>query len=52
MKPTRKTQPYRKGKTRPSGPTLCSILLGKPGFAPHPLDAQRKLQKRRPNRRK
>lgn len=47
MKPTRKTQPYRKGKAREAGPTLRSILEGKPAFMPHPSQSRRRLRKRR-----
>lgn len=47
MKPSRKTQPYRKGKVRPPGTTLASMLAGKPKFGPNPQDAKRRLRKRR-----
>lgn len=47
MKPTRKTQPYRKGKPRPPGKTLGAMLRGEPANRSHPLNAKRKLTKNR-----
>lgn len=47
MKPTRRTQPYRKGRPRPTGATLQAMLRGKPAYRQHPLEAQRKLRKNR-----
>lgn len=41
----RQPQPYRKG-ARPAGPSLASMLLGKPKYMPHPKDALRAAQKR------
>lgn len=36
MKPTRKTQPYRKGRPRPPGRTLEAMLRG--WMKPNPVD--------------
>lgn len=47
MRPTRRTQPYRKGRPRKPGPTLGAMLRGEPVNRPHPLNARRKLQKNR-----
>lgn len=47
MKPTRRTQPYRKKKARPAGATLEAILRGEPALRPHPLSSQRRLRKSR-----
>lgn len=51
MKPTRRTQPYRKiyrkGETRPKTRSLEAILKGEPAQRPHPLKSQRRLRKRR-----
>lgn len=47
MKPTRKTQPYRRSKTRPAGATLEAILRGQPATMPHPSASRRRLRKRR-----
>lgn len=48
MKPTRRTQPYRKtGKVRPAGTTLASMLAGRPATAPNPQDSKRRLRKHR-----
>jgi len=47
MKPTRKTQPYRKNKARTPGQTLEAILRGEPTQKRHPAAARRSLQKNR-----
>lgn len=47
MKPTRRTQPYRKKRPRPQGKTLAAMLRGEPANRPHPLNAKRKLTKNR-----
>lgn len=47
MKATRRTQPYRKKRPRPQGPTLEAMLRGEPGKRPHPLKARRYLQRKR-----
>lgn len=51
MKPTRKTQPYRRGSgpqgTRAPGTVLNAMLKGKPASLPNPQDAKRKLAARK-----
>lgn len=46
-KASRKTQPYRKLKPRPAGPSLAAILRGGPAVGRNPMDPQRRLKKRR-----
>ena len=45
MKPTRRTQPYRKGP-RDASPVLSAILAGKPTYGANPADYQRALAAR------
>jgi hypothetical protein len=49
MKPTRKTQPYRKGPRTP-GIVLTNMKRGRTLFGQHPSDGARKAMKRRKRR--
>lgn len=42
-----RTQPYRRKRDRPPGPTLDAILKGSPAYLPNPMDMRRQMQKRR-----
>lgn len=44
MKPTRATQPYRKG-AREQSSALSAMLAGRPTYLPNPQDIQRKRLK-------
>lgn len=44
MKPSRRTQPYRRGDRAP-GAALRAMLLGKPFFLANPADYQRQLRR-------
>lgn len=44
MIPTRKTQPYRKGRRSP-GAALRAMLLGKPMYSSNPADFTRAIQR-------
>lgn len=44
VKPTRATQPYRKGARRP-GAALAAMLKGKPGYLPNPQGLKRRMQR-------
>lgn len=52
MRPTRLTQPYRKGSARLAGPTLYSMLAGRAKGQMHPMDPFRlaavRARRRRP----
>lgn len=52
MKPTRKTQPYRKGAPRPQGRTLAAMLRGAKLDGHNPMDLQREIQKQFHRRKK
>ncbi len=49
MKPSRRTQPHRKGGRAP-GSALSAMLAGKPKFMVNPMDAKRRMQKKRRGR--
>lgn len=40
---TRKTQPYRAGKTPPPGPVADAMKRGAPAVGANPMDLKRKL---------
>ncbi len=44
MKPTRRTQPYKRGNREPSS-TLAAMLAGRPSFLNNPADAIRLRRK-------
>lgn len=46
-KMTRRNQPYRRRVGRPIGPSLTAMLKGAPMGLPNPMDAQRRMVKRR-----
>jgi hypothetical protein len=46
MRMTRRSQPYRRRKGRPQGPTLTAMLKGAPFALPNPMDQQRAFRKR------
>jgi hypothetical protein len=46
-KRTRRTQPYRRKVGRPAGQSLTAMLRGAPWGLPNPMDAQRRMVKRR-----
>jgi hypothetical protein len=46
LKRTRRSQPYRKRRGRPTGPSLTAMLKGAPMFLPNPQDQKRAFQKR------
>jgi hypothetical protein len=46
-KMTRRVQPYRRKGLRPNGPTLTAMLRGAPWGLPNPIDAHRRMVKRR-----
>ena len=46
LKLTRRAQPYRRRKGRPTGPTLTAMLKGAPMGLPNPMDQRRAFQKR------
>jgi hypothetical protein len=47
MRPTRRTQPYRKkGLGRPGGRPLAAMLAGRTVTGHNPQDAKRELEKR------
>lgn len=50
MRPTRRTQPFRKGLSSP-GPVRAMMRAGKPAGMSNPIDVQRKLLKSRRRRR-
>lgn len=43
MRPTRRTQPYRKGP-REAGDPLRAMLIGSPEYLPNPQDVARETQ--------
>lgn len=43
--PTRRTQPYSDPMNRPQTPQLSAMLVGKPMFAPNPIDHRRQMQR-------
>lgn len=45
MKPTRTSQPYRKGARQP-GPALSAMTKGAPAFLPNPAALTRMAQRR------
>jgi hypothetical protein len=51
MRPTRRTQPYRKGKLGPTGPSLSAMLRGAPAGKENPVEGKRRAQKRGRRRR-
>lgn len=44
--PSRASQPYRQGGTRPQGPALAAMLGGRTLFGQNPMDAQREIERR------
>lgn len=50
MKPTRRTQLYRKGGMRPPGGALTAMMRGRPATSPHPSAAMREAQRKRKKR--
>lgn len=46
-KMTRRSQPYRRKRGRPQGPTLSAMLKGAPQGLPNPMDIHRRAVKRR-----
>lgn len=46
MRPTRRTQPYRKGQRRRGGLADAMMRAGRPAGAPNPQDQQRQLAKK------
>ena len=46
MKPSRRAQPYRKGRRAPTGPTANAMKRGKPFHMPNPQDRKRRTAKR------
>jgi hypothetical protein len=46
MRPTRRSQPYRKGVPRPQGRTLAAMLRGSSATMGNPQDVQREMTKR------
>lgn len=44
MRPTRRSQPYRKGAAPIIGPARDAMRAGKPAGSPNPMDVQRKLK--------
>jgi hypothetical protein len=46
MRPTRRSQPYRKGaETRTGGSALSAMLKGRPAFMPNPQQLHRDLHR-------
>jgi hypothetical protein len=49
MRPSRRTQPYRKG-SRQAGPSLSAMLRGRTGYGYNPMDLHRHMLRRRRRR--
>lgn len=52
MRPSRRTQPYRKGTPRQKGPALANMKRGKTIYGQHPQDIPRLASKRAARRRR
>ena len=52
MKPTRRSQPYRKGRPRPAGRALGNMQRGRTVYGTNPKDVERLAQKRLARKRK
>jgi hypothetical protein len=50
MKPSHRTQPFRRGSGREAGPALSAMLRGRSAFGQNPQDLHRHMQKRRRHR--
>jgi hypothetical protein len=42
--PTRRSQPYAPPFLRPQTPQLSAMLMGRPLFAPNPIDQRRQME--------
>jgi hypothetical protein len=52
MRPTRRTQPYRKGPGQPRGVALANMKRGRTIYGHNPADVQRLASKRAARRRR
>lgn len=52
MKPTKKTQPLRRGLPRKPSSALAAAMRGATGFGLNPMDTQRALEKQASGRKK